>query len=79
MALPKAHFDSETVALMAQAFEAAWHELQARHLVDGEQQAARSAIACTIMAAVVDGERDHQQLVSIAVRSLAAYGQLRST
>ena len=66
-----ASFDPETVALMAHAFEAAWHELQARQLIDGEQEAARSVVACRIMAAVVEGERDQERLVSIAVRSFA--------
>lgn len=69
MSLPIGSFDPETVALMAHAFEAAWHELQSRQLIKGEQQAARSAVACRIMAAVVEGERDQERLVSIALCS----------
>jgi hypothetical protein len=45
MPFPYANFDSETVALMGRAFEAAWHELETRYSIAGDRQAARSAVA----------------------------------
>ena len=75
MASSKIRFDADTVALMARAFEATWHELQSRHLLSVEQHAARSAIACTIMAAVVEGERDQERLIAMALRSLSTAGR----
>jgi hypothetical protein len=74
MPFPYTNFDAETVALMGRAFDAAWSELESQHLIAEESQAARSAVARAIMAAVVDGERDHLRLVTIALLSLATAG-----
>jgi hypothetical protein len=64
------NFDAHTLALMGRAFDEAWWHLHAQRLLPPDEGAARSTIACAIMAAVVNGERDPEQLKAAGVRAL---------
>jgi hypothetical protein len=64
-------FDAHTVALMGRAFDEAWWHLHAQRILPGDDEgAARSIMACAIMAAVVNGERDPERLKTAAIRAL---------
>ena len=56
-------FDAHTLALMGRAFDEAWWHLHARQLLPFDNDgAARSIMACAIMSAVANGERDPERL-----------------
>jgi hypothetical protein len=64
-------FDADTLALMGRAFDDAWWHLLARKCLPcADEGAARSVMACAIMAAVVNGERDPERLKAADVRPL---------
>ncbi len=64
-------FDAHTLALMGRAFDDAWwHLIAMRRLPCDDEGAARSIMACAIMAAVVNGERDPERLKAAAIRAL---------
>ena len=68
---PNVAFDSDAVALMGRAFDDAWKQVAATGLfssADSESDA-KMLIAELIMNAAAGGQRDYQQLMSIALRN----------
>jgi hypothetical protein len=66
-------FDAHTRALMGRAFDDAWwHLIAKKRLPCDDEGAARSIMACAIMAAVVNGERDPERLKAAAIRAFTA-------
>jgi hypothetical protein len=63
-------FDAHTLALMGRAFDEAWWQLHTQRILPLDDGAARSAMACAIMSAVANGERDPERLKTAAIRAL---------
>jgi hypothetical protein len=64
-------FDAHTLALMGHAFDEAWWQLHRnQRLLSLDEGAARSAMACAILTAVANGERDPERLKVAAIRAL---------
>ena len=69
MANPNLNFDPETVAMMGDVCDDAWLMVQttATCPTPAQERAFRSDGARRVMAAVVDGERDPERLLKIAL------------
>lgn len=67
-----ASYDPETLALLEQAFNEAWHEVQTTPsaIESGVMEATRKMMALRLMAAANDGERDPQRLKLLAVQAV---------
>lgn len=55
-------YSPETLAILSQAFDAAWHELQAAAVVPIDAKLARDELATRILVAAARGERDPDKL-----------------
>ncbi|HYD48005.1 MAG TPA: hypothetical protein VEB21_06650 [Terriglobales bacterium] len=69
MAVPNLNFDPETVAMMGHVCDEVWLIVQATMTCQttAQEQALRSDLARRVMAAVVDGERDPERLLQMAL------------
>jgi hypothetical protein len=67
MLFPKDHYDTETIRLMWQAFDAAWEEVGFKEY---ETVATQRSMALAIMAAVRAAERNPERLKVIALRAI---------
>jgi hypothetical protein len=63
----KTNFGPEDVTLMGRACDEAWRVLQKALLMLSEEYQKSSRMAARVMAALGDGERDPNQLKSIAL------------
>jgi hypothetical protein len=71
MPFSEEHFDPVTLAILSQAFEAAWTEVQATNAnTVGDSLAARTAMAVRIMAAAKEGVRDPDRLRRLAIQAV---------
>lgn len=66
MAFENADYDADTIALMREVFEVAWHEVQGRTL-NMTADEARCRMAEGILSAVADGERNKVRLKNLAL------------
>jgi len=73
MPFSDASYDPETLALLEQAFEAAWLEVQANNAAGHSETdlvTTRKMMALAIMAAANSGERDLERLKGLALRAV---------
>lgn len=71
--MPRESFDSESVALMGKALDAAWHELRSSSgMPVSEAAEIKTRMAERILVAVANGERDVQALKGLALELSAS-------
>ena len=70
MPFPTDCYDSDRLALMSQAFEAAWQQIAARSQ-QADETALRRIMELRIMGAIRDGERDISRLTQLALEATA--------
>jgi hypothetical protein len=72
MPFSEASYDAQTLALVTEAFEGAWHEVQTWYPGRNAEDlmTTRKMMALRIMTATKDGERDPERLKLIALRAV---------
>ena len=72
MPFSDASYDPDTLALLARAYDEAWHELQIMNFVGSGQDDAviQKMLGIRIMAAAANGERDPDRLKLLALQAI---------